>query len=100
MGCERARIGEVRLFGSRAKGTSRPDSDVDLGVTIIGKPSEDAFTIYICTADEWRRELTALLGLKAQVEWFDTASPAVFSFCQEASHLIFRRPSQQPTNDR
>ena len=94
------RIGEVRLFGSRAKGTSRPDSDVDLAVTIIGKPSEDAFTIYICTVDEWRRELTELLGLSAQLEWFDTASPNVFSYCQEASHLIYTRPSKQPATDR
>jgi len=31
--CRRNRIAKLELFGSRAKGTERPDSDVDLLVT-------------------------------------------------------------------
>jgi predicted nucleotidyltransferase len=31
--CRRHRIARLELFGSRAKGTARPDSDVDLLVT-------------------------------------------------------------------
>jgi predicted nucleotidyltransferase len=27
-------ISEIRLFGSRAKGTAHPDSDIDLAVTV------------------------------------------------------------------
>ena len=31
--CRRNRVAKLELFGSRAKGTERPDSDVDLLVT-------------------------------------------------------------------
>lgn len=31
--CQRNRIARLELFGSRARGTARPDSDVDLLVT-------------------------------------------------------------------
>ncbi len=31
--CRRYRVTKLELFGSRAKGTARPDSDVDLMVT-------------------------------------------------------------------
>lgn len=37
--CQRNRIAKLELFGSRAKGTARPDSDVDLLVTF-----EDGYT--------------------------------------------------------
>jgi predicted nucleotidyltransferase len=39
-------ITEVRIFGSRVKGCARPDSDVDLAVTIVGDETGDAFSIY------------------------------------------------------
>ncbi|MBN8524369.1 MAG: nucleotidyltransferase domain-containing protein [Planctomycetes bacterium] len=37
--CRRNRVARLELFGSRAKGTARPDSDVDLLVTF-----EDGYT--------------------------------------------------------
>ena len=33
--CRRYRVATLDLFGSRAKGTARPDSDVDLIVTFV-----------------------------------------------------------------
>ena len=38
-------VREVWLFGSRAKGTSRPDSDVDIGIYLM--PQEWSFGKYI-----------------------------------------------------
>jgi predicted nucleotidyltransferase len=34
-------VNEVRLFGSRAKGRSRPDSDVDIALTLETRRIED-----------------------------------------------------------
>jgi uncharacterized protein len=34
--CRRYHVAKLELFGSRAKGTARPDSDVDLLVTFVG----------------------------------------------------------------
>ena len=35
--CRRYHVAKLELFGSRAKGTARPDSDVDLLVTFAGR---------------------------------------------------------------
>ena len=87
-------IREVRLFGSRFKGTARDDSDVDLAVTIEGYFRGIHFTspqsIYLTTAHEWEAELTAALGIQADVERYeeDTA-PRVWQFVQDGHCLIY-----------
>jgi predicted nucleotidyltransferase len=59
-------VQEVWLFGSRAKGTSRPDSDVDIGIYLT--PHEWAFGIYVAKGDAWQRELAGLLGMPVSLE--------------------------------
>lgn len=59
--CQRSRIAKLELFGSRAKGTQRPDSDVDLLVTF-----EDGYTPgleFFGMADE----LEGILGQKVDL---------------------------------
>lgn len=58
---------EIWVIGSRARGSARPDSDLDL--TLELDPSnrysgEDAVLIH--NRAKWRAELTALLGLPVQ----------------------------------
>jgi predicted nucleotidyltransferase len=85
-------ITEVRLFGSRAKGSAHIGSDIDLAVTIIGDHTGDAFSIYMCDCRDWEAELTALTGLPADVERYDReGAPRVFGYCQEASVLLYSR---------
>jgi predicted nucleotidyltransferase len=59
--CQRYHVARLELFGSRAKGTARPDSDVDLLVRFApGKtPGLDFFGM----ADE----LAAILGRKVDL---------------------------------
>jgi len=47
------RIIEVRLFGSRARGTSRPDSDVDLAFTVISDSYETITSIHFYNHENW-----------------------------------------------
>ena len=49
--CRRHRIARLELFGSRAKGTARPDSDVDLLVTF--EPGYTPGLEYFGLADEF-----------------------------------------------
>ena len=60
-------IQAVRLFGSRARGRA-PDSDVDLAVTVGGATPEEARGNYYAEKARWQQELTALLGMQADVE--------------------------------
>ncbi len=88
-------VTEVRLFGSRAKGRSRPDSDVDLALTLVKDGIEDGDPegfYYFKLEEEWPSELTRLLRLPADVFWYDEeGEPAIFSYCQEASVLLYTR---------
>jgi predicted nucleotidyltransferase len=51
---------EVRLFGSRAKGTARPDSDVDLAVTAD-------YGNYVALVAQWEDRLSKELGLDVRI---------------------------------
>lgn len=89
-------VSAVRLFGSRAKGTARPDSDVDLAITVDpvreGSRILDGYTHYFFGRDLWAVELGALTRLPVQVERYDAAThPRVFQFCSACSLLLWQR---------
>jgi predicted nucleotidyltransferase len=59
-----SRTSEVRavwLFGSRAKGTAQPDSDVDLAI-------ECDIADYCFERESWINHLSTTLGLVVQIE--------------------------------
>jgi predicted nucleotidyltransferase len=58
-------VSELWLFGSRAKGTPRDESDVDLAVSLMPRIKEHdwAFGDYVALADaKWRPELVQIVG--------------------------------------
>ena len=59
----------ILLFGSRAGGTARPDSDVDLGV-LCGRPTPNAFAVA-----GLKTELEDVLGAAVDLVVLDGASP-------------------------
>lgn len=62
---------EIWLFGSRAKRSHRPDSDVDLAFILKDEPSRTAEGEAICMRQRWNAKLTALFDLKADVWWLN-----------------------------
>ena len=59
-------VAEMWLFGSRAKGTARPDSDVDLALVLVpgtpGDPGTDwPEGNYQALGDRWEADLTAAI---------------------------------------
>jgi predicted nucleotidyltransferase len=58
-------VRELWLFGSRAKGTHHPGSDVDLAVALMPKDGDHdwAFGDYVALADDtWKPELRKIVG--------------------------------------
>jgi len=57
-------VDELWLFGSRAKGTSGPDSDVDIAVSLM--PAQEghdwALGDYLALSPMWQRTLEAIVG--------------------------------------
>jgi predicted nucleotidyltransferase len=56
-------VSELWLFGSRAKGTARPDSDVDIAIALMpSRGSHDwALGDYFAYANEWRLKLEQIV---------------------------------------
>ncbi len=51
--CQRYHVAKLELFGSRAKGTARPDSDVDLLVTFEPGQTPGLAFVAFCEELEW-----------------------------------------------
>jgi predicted nucleotidyltransferase len=58
-------IRELWLFGSRARGASRPDSDIDIALALMPPSGKHnwALAAYVESFDEWKSELRQI------VEW-------------------------------
>lgn len=63
-------VRELWLFGSRATGRSRPDSDVDLAVSLVPPVGQDnpALGHYTARGDEWQEQLEAIVGRHVSLE--------------------------------
>jgi predicted nucleotidyltransferase len=73
-------VRELWLFGSRATGHSRPDSDVDLAIALM--PATDntdwALGNYFALRSDWKQQLEAIVGRHVSLEAIvpDTAEDA------------------------
>ena len=63
-------IRELWLFGSRAGGTSRPDSDVDIAIALTAPRGKDDWALgnYFALGDQWQEELKAIVGRHVSLE--------------------------------
>jgi predicted nucleotidyltransferase len=70
----RASVREVWLFGSRAKGTAEPDSDVDLAIVLTPPTGADdwAHGKYQRFGDDWQNDLKAIIGRHVSLELLPT----------------------------
>jgi predicted nucleotidyltransferase len=70
-------VRELWLFGSRATGRSRPDSDVDLAIALM-PPSigghDAAFANYIALGDEWQQQLEVIVSRHVSLEALEPGS--------------------------
>ena len=60
-------IAEVWLYGSRAKGDNRDDSDIDLAVVTVGADADERYNRWF--GADWRNNLK--LSREVHLEWYD-----------------------------
>jgi predicted nucleotidyltransferase len=83
-------VEEVRLFGSRAKGCARPDSDVDLAVTVGGGPGATVAGNYVALASRWEEHLHQATGLTVRIKQYNSPeSDRVRRWCDEFSVVLY-----------
>ena len=65
-------IRAVYLYGSRARETHRPDSDIDLAIVLKPEPGDtDAFTTSIFWMANWKRSPDLHLSHPVDLQWYE-----------------------------
>ena len=85
-------VRELWLFGSRAKGTSRPDSDVDLALVLIPPKGKHDWALgnYVALQSDWKCELEAIVGRHVSLEAIVPGTPG-FLLVRAAGKLLWSR---------
>ena len=84
----------VRLFGSYAKGTARPDSDLDLAITVGSSRALTPEGNYVFLAERWETALRRFLpGLLVKIHCYNVPveGNTVRAFCDEFSKVLYQR---------
>lgn len=75
----------IILFGSRARGDSRPDSDLDLLVVL-----DDPFTPQHTRQSQLRRIRQALRAFRIPIDILLYSQKEIDAWCQSPNHVIAR----------
>lgn len=86
---ENGNVAELWLFGSRAKGLARPDSDLDLAVQLMPPNGNHdwAFGNYMALGDRWQADLAAIVGRHVSLQAFGPGMEEV----RETAILLWKR---------
>lgn len=87
-------ISRAIVYGSRARGDSRPDSDIDVAVELDGgNLDESLLAIWITSAGQWREELQPLLPWSLDLQWHDLAgeTPTVSAKLERGHFVAYER---------
>lgn len=93
-------VGRVHVFGSRARGDHRPDSDVDIAIVLDmshaqGFDESGGFATWAFDTEDWKEELEALLGLKVDLQRNGgDETPNVQRGLQRSSLLVYDKKGQ------
>ena len=63
-------IKAVYVFGSYAKGTQRPGSDLDVALR-LELPTDEAFTELVWNRRRWSEQLTAAVGVPVEIYLYE-----------------------------
>ncbi len=64
-------IGQVYLYGSRARGDNQPDSDNDLAIVMNARPDEEAAGVFIWWHQQYKANPDLGLSHPVHIEWYE-----------------------------
>ena|SRR5258708_40064880 len=83
------------VFGSRAKGTATPTSDLDLAL-ILDEPHGNALSELIVRRSSWKTELTRALGVPVKdIHLADDPEDIAYRAVREHGVLVYERAGAQ-----
>jgi len=84
-------ISRVIIFGSRLRQTHRPDSDLDIAVS-LASPEGEMLLHWIDNKGRWERDLSLRVGLAVDLDFAQPAlAPRVWGYLQSGCAEVYRR---------
>jgi len=78
----------VYLFGSYLKGTSKPDSDIDIAIEFLYEP--EAWLLWFDVHEKWENHLSGEIGLKVDLQLYEGEnSENLKAYMEDASMLLY-----------
>lgn len=93
-------IGKAWIFGSRARWTERPDSDLDVAVVIRPMPGDSGpFATWMGESQDLSASLQKLLPVTLQLEWYGgpEETPIIHAGLNAGSMLVYVARDTQGT---
>jgi predicted nucleotidyltransferase len=90
-------VNRLWIFGSRARGDYRPDSDLDVAIELdlsaaSGVDESGGLATWMLDTTGWRDELQQLTGLAVDLQHFDgPRTPTIQSGLQQSSLLVYAK---------
>lgn len=87
-------IARVIVYGSRARGDYRPESDLDVAVELSAtSQGEEPFVIWISEASKWTSELSPSLPWPLDLQWRDRSgeTPTVTGKIEKGHFIAYER---------
>jgi len=90
-------VSEVWIFGSRARGDHRPDSDLDVALIMTAGTEGERLGNWVCLAEEWEVELAALLPVEVDLDLGhpDLAEKVVAPALKNEGRRVFCRAKEE-----
>ena len=85
-------VRKVYLFGSRVRGTHRPDSALDVAVEIVTMPcDEDPLTTWTCEAGRLKASIAGIVPIFIDLNWYGGAevTPCVHAGIEASSIVVY-----------
>lgn len=85
-------IRKAYLFGSRVRGTHKPNSDLDVAVEIFTLPGDEyPLTTWICEAQRLKTSTTGVVPVIIDLNWYGgpIETPCVHAGLQDGSIVAF-----------
>lgn len=65
---------KVYLYGSRARGDHRPDSDIDLAIVMNAPDADAAFAMWCGWRSDYKENPDLNLSVEAHLEWYEASA--------------------------
>lgn len=95
-------VARVWVFGSRARGTALPDSDLDIAIELDmqarnGMDETGGCVTWAFETNEWESELAAALHFKIDLQQYrGSDTPTIQSAIASAGQLVYVKPRYGP----